>query len=224
MDFIIFCPFEDEQDIEEIHKIIQALPKTLPKCRHYPVLPRLTYMEHTPIAEMITESNIVVDNYDRYYANALLYYFCYLMPKEQFETVKKRYNSGELSASKLLKMYQSYLVENGIEIIEGTHEIPSSITTHRYERILKKRDYSNVIVWGAGDYFKEMEHIFKGINICHHIDDGKEERTIGNSTVSPMILANEKEFMPIFICSKRKRDIKMRIINEFPEYIDCIFV
>ena len=134
----------------------------------------------------------------------------------------KKYEKGDLSSSSLLQLYQSYIAENRIEFVPGTHDIPNSITTHRYERILRKNHYKDVIVWGGGDYYKEMEHIFKGVNIRYHVDDGK--KTGRDNIVSPDIILKVKEALPVFVCSNRKQEIKMKIINDFHDYTGRIIV
>ena len=223
VDFIIFNPAEDDKDNDETIKIIQSLPKELPRCRCYPVLPRLTFMEFTPIAKILVDKKILPKDYDHHYATAILYYLCFVMPKDEFEKIKQQYRSGEISREYLLEFYQSYMKENRIEFVPGTHDIPDSITTYRYERILKKNNFDEIIIWGAGSYYKELEYIFKDSKVLYHIDDGEEDALI-NNTVSPEVLLKKTKSVPIFVCSKFKMEIKMRIVNEFSQHIDEIYV
>lgn len=220
---IIFNPLETEMHIDKTIKMIQDLPKTPPNFRGYPVLSRLTYKEGTPISKSGLNEKVRPKDYDRYYAQALLYFLCFVMPADDFKEVHNKYKSGIYASGALLNIYQLYIKENGLKIVPGTHEIPNSITTHRYERIIRRKKYSNVIVWGSGEYYKEMEHIFKDVNIYYHIDDGKEMSFINNAQ-PPDILLKEHRGIPIFICSSRKQEIKMRIIRDYPQYIDDIYV
>lgn len=221
--FIFFNPLETETHIEKTIKLIQDLPKTPPNFRGYPILSRLTYKEGTPISKSGLSKKVKPEDYDRYYSQALLYFLCFVMPEDEFEVVHKKYKSGIYSAAALLNIYQLYLTQNNLKIFPGTHEIPNSITTHRYERILKRKKYSDVIVWGVGEYYKEMAHIFNDVNIYYHIDDGEENCLVDNTQFPDTLLEGKKE-IPIFICSKRKQDIKMRIIRDYPDYADGLYV
>jgi len=220
-DFIICNPAETEEDIKETFKVIQSLPKK----RAYLYLPRLVHFPGSPLVE----ENLLGPylnrhtDFEYYYSIALLYLLCFVLPEKEFNRIL---NDEDMVSSwqRLLSFYREYLDKHGISFPIGTHDVPSSITTHRYERILQKKNYSDVIVWGSGNYYKEMEEIFRGINIRYHIED--EARNVASNTgvVLPEILSNIKEPLPIFVCGPRKQEIKMRIINDYPNYAGKVFV
>ena len=125
----------------------------------------------------------------------------------------------------LKKTYQSYLSENKIKFMIGTHDIPGSITTHRYKRILKNKNYSRIIVWGAGEYFNSLSDIFNDVQIHYLIDDQSEIQNINEVKVSsPGVLKSVNDDMPIFVCHPNKSSIKTYIQKQFPLYKGQIYV
>ena len=150
-----------------------------------------------------------------------LYLICFQTTPKEFDQVLKDDKLAS-SCQRLLSFYRDYIDKHGIDFPIGTHEIPNSITTPRYERIIKKNQYSDVIVWGAGDYYEDMASIFEEVNIRYHIDDkGKDNR---EKMFPPDVLSKISEPFPIFICSPRKQEIKVRIISEYPNFRGRLFV
>lgn len=217
-DFIVFNPAETDQHVKETFELIQELPKE----RSYLNCSRLLYLPGTPASQLFAEFEKIPLDFERYYSRALLYLICYVLPKEEFEKVLR---DEKLTGSwqNLRLFYKEHLARNNITFPIGTHEIPGSITTHRYERILKKYKYTEVIVWGAGDYYREMAHIFKGTNITYHVDDEQYPQT-DLRVSSPEILKNVKDSPPLFVCSPKKLEIKTRIRKDFPRFSGKVFV
>jgi len=219
-DFIICNPAETKEDIKETFKVIQELPKK----RAYLYLPRLILFPGSPLVE----ENILGPylyrrtDFEYYYSIALLYLICFVLTEKEFDLIL---NDEKMVSSwqRLLDFYKEYLDKHGISFPIGTHDVPSSITTHRYERILKKNNYSDVIVWGSGDYYKDMAFIFDGVSIRYHIDDDPKISS-ENEYCSPDIFAKIGEPLPVFICSSKKQEIKMRIVSEHPKFLGKIFV
>ena len=220
-DFIICNPAETEEDIKQTFKVIQALPKK----RAYLYLPRLVYFPGSPLVEenlLGAYLNRSTD-FEYYYSIALLYLLCFVLPEKEFTHIL---NDEDMVSSwqRLLAFYREYLDKHRISFPIGTHDVPDSITTHRYHRILKKRQYADVIVWGNGDYYRDMEEIFQGINIRYHIEDEARNVDSNNGVVSPQSLCNLDEALPLFICSPLKQQIKLKILTDFPEYRGKIYV
>jgi len=178
----------------------------------------------SPIIDILKNYNYIDHNIEKYYCTALLYHLCFVMPKKEFDSIL--HNENLVSSWKDLKsLYQSYLCDNNIEFMIGTHEIPNSITTPRYRRILKKKGYKDIIVWGAGQYYNEMSDIFDDSNILYLIDDSKDKYFDNGYKISnPNVLKSLKNPIPIFICSKHKQEIKNQIIRDYPEYGGKIYV
>ncbi|MFH1673075.1 MAG: radical SAM protein [Pseudomonadota bacterium] len=210
-DFIVFNPAETKDDINKSYNVIQALPKK----RSYLYLPRLLNFPGTPINERLKGYSIKPSEFGNYYAQALLLLLCFVMNESEFDKILK---DQKLTSSwqSLLQFYKLYIKKHNIDFQIGTHDVPNSITTHRYHRILKRKQYTDVIVWGFGDYFYEMAHIFNNVNIRFHISDNADSPSAGLS--SPEVLRDIKEALPIFICSPRKQEIKIKILKEFSSY------
>lgn len=218
-DFIIGNPAEDMEDIMDTFKVLQALPRRRASIE----FPRLIFLDGTPIEKKLAPYLHRQRSDEYYYCLALLYLSAFVMQKDEFDKLL----SDEATTSSwqtLHSIYKKYLKDHNIFFQIGTHEIPDSITTHRYQRILKKKRYSDVIVWGNGDYYKEMAAIFKGTNVRYHIDDKEKNIVKSNNILPPNIISKISEPLPIFICSSRKQEIKMKIITEYPNFPGKIFV
>jgi radical SAM superfamily enzyme YgiQ (UPF0313 family) len=216
---IIFNPVEGKEDIKKTFKLLQALPKH----RAYIELSKLHYWPLAPIYELLKEYRKKPVDSEYFYRIGLLYLICFVTTEQEFDRIlrdKKMNSSWEC----LLSFYRDYIEKNRIDFPIGTHDIPNSITTPRYERIIKKNRYSDVIIWGAGNYFEQMSHIFEGINIRYQITDDEKNIEQKKSISSPDVLSKLNESLPIFICSPRKQEIKMKIINGYPNYTGKIFV
>jgi len=218
-DFIIFNPAERKEHKLETFKLIQALPKERTSLN----LTRLFYLPGTPASKLFTEKLIKPSEFERQYCDALLYLICFVVSKDDFDKILREQKMVS-SWQRLLLFYKDYLDKHGIEFPVGTHDVPSSITTHRYQRIIKKRQYTDVIVWGNCDYYKEMAVIFRETNIRYHIDDEKRSADPKDNVVSPEILSNLERPHPLFICSPQKQKIKMKVIHDFPKYQGRIYV
>ncbi|MBW1781650.1 MAG: cobalamin-dependent protein [Deltaproteobacteria bacterium] len=218
-DFIIFNPAEQKTDIEATLELIQMLPKE----RSYLQLSRLHYFPESPIVDILKPVRQNPLDFESHYATALLYLLCFVLPKKEFDALRR--DPGVTSSWRRLRtLYGDYLRQNHIEFPVGTHEIPGSITTHRYQRILNKRQYRDVIVWGAGDYFREMSQIFKDVRVKYLIDDKCNGGCHGLETSPPTILNREKGATPIFVCSRRKQEIKQYISQHYPDYGGLLYV
>ncbi|MFC1679207.1 radical SAM protein [Elusimicrobiota bacterium] len=216
-DFIVFNRAEKEEHIKETFELIQALPKK----RSYVNCARLLYLPGTPASRLFAEFEDKPLDFGHYYGISLLYLICFIVPPDEFDRVlRDRKLSG--SWEDLLAYYKNYLKENDIVFPTGTHADPESITTHRYARIIRKNKYSDIVLWGAGDYYRKMAGIFKGRNVRHHIDDSSAPA--GNGISAPKVLAGETSPLPIFVCSPEKRRIKMKIIADFPKYPGKVYV
>ena len=122
-------------------------------------------------------------------------------------------------------IYGEYLSSHAIDFMIGSHSVPGSITTHRYRRILEKNNFKEIIVWGNGDYYREMEGIFRGSHVRYHIDEGGEgDSAMETATEAPEMLEHVSGPLPLFICDPRKQEIKARIRREFPQFSGTIFV
>lgn len=218
-DLIGFNPAETEEHVKETFKLIQSLPKE----RSYLSCARLFFLPGTPAVELFAKFKNKPNDYERYYRNILLYLICFVMPEKEFDKIL---NDQKLTSSwqHLLSFYQDYLERHDIKFPIGTHEVPGSITTHRYQRILKKQKYSEIIIWGNGDYYKEMAHIFKGENIRYHIDDGINSNGTGKDISTPEVFSGIKEQIPVFICSSRKHEIRAKLMNEYSSFPGKIIV
>ena len=218
-DFIIFNPGETSEDIKTTFKLIQSLPKK----RSYLNLCRLYYFPVSPIVRILKEYEHVQYDFDHYYRIALLYLLCFVLPEKEFSSVL---NDDRMLASwqRLREFYKKYINDHNIDFSVGTHAVPESITTQRYERILKKEGYGDVVIWGDSDYYKDMSHIFGDVNVRYFIGDEGREECGGLVVWSPEILAEVQEPLPIFVCSKRKQKIKMDILRGYPKYRGRIYV
>jgi radical SAM superfamily enzyme YgiQ (UPF0313 family) len=216
-DFILFNPAETREHMMEAFKLLQVLPKK----RSYVNCSRLFYLPGTPACELFAEYRKKSIDFEAEYAKVLLYLICFVLPEEEFYKLLK--NEQMTSSWRRLKeFYTDYLKKHNIDFPIGTHEIPDSITTHRYQRILKKQKYPEIIIWGAGDYYKKMAGIFGGSNIRYHIEERDVLRE--GKVSSPSILADVKEPLPIFICAPQKREIKIKMHNDLPDYPGKIYV
>ena len=63
-DFIIGNPAEKYEDIQETFKVIQLLPRKFPMCRNVLVLPRLSNMPFTPIADILSEYENSIQDFE----------------------------------------------------------------------------------------------------------------------------------------------------------------
>ncbi len=211
-DFIIFNPAEKKEHIQETFKLIQALPKK----RAYLYMPRLYYFPGTPITHLIAQEHKTSSDFAYYYRIALLYLICFVTSKKEFDTVLN--NEQLISSHQHLKeYYQTYLKKNDINFMFGTHEIPESITTHRYKRIIENNNYTDIIIWKESAYYDQMKTIFSNCNILSTIDTN-------NTQQAEKILKQTQSPIPLFICSPDKAGIKQKIHSECPEYPGKIYV
>jgi radical SAM superfamily enzyme YgiQ (UPF0313 family) len=219
-DFILFNPVETFNDIKATIRLIQALPKK----RSYLQLSRLHYFPCSPIVDTLQKYKMSAEDIEYHYCVALLYLLSFVLPKNIFNKIlndKIKRNSKIF----LLETYRSYIAENKIEFSIGTHDVPNSITTNRYKRILEKNKYEKVIVWGAGNYYKDLSGIFNDTVITNLIDHRYVNKKINGMTVStPEVLDEDKGNLPIFICSRHKQEIKVNILKDYPSYTNRIFV
>ncbi len=212
-DFIIFNPAETAADHEATFDLLQALPNK----RSYLFMPRLFYYANTPIGDMLAPFDNEKLNADHYYRLALLYLICFSVPRDEFERVRA---DPKLAGSwqALKGYYQDHLEQSNYRLPIGTHDIPDSITTHRYQRILKKRGFSEVAVWGSGAYYQQLKEIFTGVKIRVHIDD------LGNGPLHPTRFDEIHDPLPLFICRPGKHEVKARLQTEWPHYPGPIIV
>ncbi|MEO5334742.1 MAG: cobalamin-dependent protein [Magnetococcus sp. YQC-5] len=212
-DFIIFNPAETPQDHEAAFSLLQALPNK----RSYLFMPRLFYYANTPIGDMLAPFNEQSLNADYYYRMALMYLICFAVPKEEFAQV--RINPKLIGSWQALKQYyQEYLHNTGYRMPIGTHDIPDSITTHRYKRILQKQGFSEVAIWGGGSYYQDLKEIFDGVKIRVHVDDP------GDGPVGLTGFDDIHDPVPLFVCRPGKHEVKARIRHEWPHYPGPIIV
>lgn len=211
-DFIIFNPAEEKKHILETFKLLQALPKE----RAYLYMPRLFYFPGTPICDVLENHPDNKNNYEYYYRLSLLYLICFVTTEKEFERIL---NDDVMisSSQRLKKYYRNYLQTHEIEFMHGTHDNPDSITTHRYQRIIKKNGYEDLIIWKDDNYFDEMKDIFEGKNILFSIND------ISNPEISNY-LENVRKPVPIFVCSPDKSKIKSYFYDNYPDYPGRIYV
>jgi radical SAM superfamily enzyme YgiQ (UPF0313 family) len=136
-DFIIFNPAESCKDIRATFQLIQSLPKE----RAHLQLARLHFFPESPILDILKNYREHRRSFDHYYCQALLYLLCFVLPVKEFDSIIE--DEYSVSSWKNLKrIYKSYVKENKIEFMVGTHDRPDSITTHRYKRILEKNNYN----------------------------------------------------------------------------------
>jgi len=211
-DFIIFNPAETEKDIIDTFKLIQSLPKKPPKYRTMLSLSRLSHYLGAPLFDWIGQypETQDEDELEYNYCISLLYLICFVMPNDEFNKLYSDFKTKKMSSKKLLSLYQSYLSDNKIEFIFGTHDIPDTITTHRYKRILEKNNYKDVIIWGEKDYYNKIKHIFDNLNVSY-IEGFSEENY--KADFSNTVFQNS----PIFICGnnsfKQKSKLYLRKIT-----------
>ncbi len=217
-DFIIFNPAERPEHHKETFKLLQALPKKRAKL----FLPRLYYFPLVPIHEILAEYRDVPIDFEHYYSIALLFLICFVVKENEFDQIL---NDEKMMGSwqKLRDYYREYIESHGIEFPFGSHAVADSITTPRYERILKKHGYRDVIVWGDDGYFNDMESIFADTNIVHFISDLPEQGGVSEKS-SPEVLKGVKDEIPLFICSRRKQEIKLKMLSEYSDYPGRVYV
>lgn len=215
-DFIIGNPLEKEEHIKETFDLIQALPKD----RAYLFLPKLFYFPNTPLSSMLEEYSFCseADN-EKYYKIGLLYLICFVLEKDEFQKVltDDKLNS---SSRHLFDFYQNYINKNGISFPIGTHEVPGSITTHRYERIIKNNNYNSIIIWKEDQYYGQMKHIFDSLDNIEVINDGLTDSGAGNHER----ILSDKNSSPLFVCSKEKQKIKHHIATRYPDFQGRVYV
>lgn len=216
-DFIFGNPAETEDDINETIRLIQKLPRK----RAYLELPRLIYLDGTPIMEKLAPYLNNRYPVHHYYRIALLYLCAFVMTVEEFDQLKN--DKDAVSSYQLLReTYKKYLQEHNITFTSGTHEVPDSITTHRYSRILHRKGYDEVIIWGAGEYYKEMEHVFtdvKGHLIGYNMPVVKNSQAYPPSHISQL-----KSDLPVFVCESDKQAALLNFHRQFPTYKGMIYV
>jgi radical SAM superfamily enzyme YgiQ (UPF0313 family) len=210
-DIIIFNPAETEDDVKETFKTIQRLPKK----RAYLELARLKCFPGLPIYDILSEYHEVQIDFEHQYRTALLYLLCFVLPEAEFEELLK--NRLLISSMQDLRSYyKEYLKMHDISFPIGTHTVPASITTSRYDRIIKRYNYEHIVVWKEDSYFEQMKHIFEGVKFTDIIDE--------NISNNPSIFKKLNADTPLFVCSARKQEIKRRILAEFPNYKGKIYV
>lgn len=218
-DFIIFNPAETRSDIAEAVRLLQVLPKK----RAYLSLGRLRYFPVSPIVHILKDYDHVHHGFDHYYAQALHYLLAFVMPPHELDRVLNGPDK-DCSWQGLKSTYKTYLKDHGITFPVGTHDVPDSITSHRYERIIKRQGYKEVIIWGVPDYYEKMSHIFNGVPVRHFIDDvdarGRFESTHGNGDLRETMKASS----PLFVCSGRKGEIKTHIRKQYPQFEGRVYV
>jgi len=219
-DFIVFNPAETKDDISITIKLIQSLPKK----RSYLSLCRLFYFPVSPIVNILKDYEHIQHSASYYYSISLIYLLSFLLPENELNKILK--DEKMVSSHSFLKeKYKSFLKDNKVDFMIGTHNIPDSITTHRYKRILDNKKYKEVIVWANGNYFNELSDIFSNTNIIHLINDDREEiGTMNTNFSSPDILNNVQKPIPIFICSKDKQKVLNIISKDYPDYKGRVYV
>ena len=217
-DFIVFNPAEKQEHIEDTFKLLQTLPKKRAKL----LLLRLHYFPNTPIHDILRNHYLDSHDFEYYYRIALLYLICFVVSKNEFNKILA--DRKLTSSSKSLKLfYRNYLDRHGIKFIDGTHAIPESITTHRYERIISKKNFDNIIVWKEDDYYNKMAKAFSQTNILYFIDESRNNSSHKNA-MNPEILKSITYPYPLFICSPQKQEIKKKILSEYPKYPGQVYV
>jgi len=205
-DFMIFNPSETAEDIKKTFQVIQLLPKE----RSYLFLPRLLYYPGAPIYEILNEYHEENLDFEYYYSIALLYLICFVSTKKEFDSILN--NTNMVSSWELLfSYYKNYINKNEINFPIGTHNVPHSITTHRYQRSIQKNKYKDIIIISNSNYFKEMSHVFRDTNVISNIDE---------NDAMPILDRN----IPIFICSPNKQKLKTQFYDANPTYDGKLFV
>ena len=216
-DFIIFNPAETAADREATFSLLQRLPKQ----RAYIQMSRLHYFKDSPIVEILDRHIHEIKPYDQYYRTALLYLLCFVMPKTDFQKLLAD-RAATASWQALKDCYRNYVAAHQLSFPIGTHQVPDSITTHRYQRILKKQRYRKAIVWGNGDYYRSMSGIFKDVDVAHVAPAASPPDTNGNVSVD--CLPEPAASLPIFICSEHKQEMLSKFYATFPDYTGKIYV
>ena len=122
------------------------------------------------------------------------------------------------SWTRLKSVYKDFLNANDIGFQVGTHDIPGSITTHRYQRIIRKNRYKEIVVWGSQDYYGQMEDAFAEVKKMHFVADESDSNVLDRNIQSAYFPKEIDDSIPVFICSKHKQEIKMKIRNSYPDY------
>lgn len=212
-DFILFNPAEQREHWHEAFQLIQQLPKK----RAYLQLARLHYFPHSPIRESLTGYSY--RPFEDYYCQALLYLICFVTSPDEF---RKVLNDEALTQSwqSLKDFYQSYLKTQDIRFEQGTHDVPDSITTHRYRRIIANKKYNQVIVWKDDAYYRQMAHVFDGLDLVFQLQFNQFP-TASKHPELKQLLDNKT---PIFICGSDKYRIKKHLKTSYPGFSGEIFV
>ena len=212
-DFIIGNPIEKEVHIKEAFKLIQSLPKD----RAYLFLPKLFYFPNTPLSKLLKKYSIFTEaENEKYYKIGLLYLICFVTQTSEFEKVlaDDKLNS---SSARLLDFYRELIREKNIEFPIGTHDVPGSITTHRYERILKNNRYQKIIIWKDNAYYDEMSHIFDGLEKIEISDEP-------GTDPDHELIFDAGNTVPVFICTGKKQQIKKHIWDQYPAFQGRVYV
>ena len=216
-DFIIFNPAETRSHINVAIQLIQALPKE----RSYLSMGRLHYFPVSPIVGILKDYDHVRHSFQHYYALALQCLLAFVMTPRELNGVLAE-PLGEDSWRRLKSVYQTYLQDHGLGFPVGTHEVPESITAHRYERIIRKQGYREVIIMGDRHYFEKMSHVFDSVPLKHFINDNAAGS--GLSPGNEEIMDRMEATVPLFVCSGRKGEIKTHIQQHFPRFRGRVYV
>lgn len=215
-DFIIFNPAETGKDIALTFELIRKLPKK----RCYLQLARLFSFPMAPISSIMQEYTTVKKSTEMYYKTALLYLCRFLLSDDNFNKLLQQRDT--LHSNEILQYYQDYIRDHNIEFQIGTHAKAEAITTQRFKRLLGKRQEQEIIVWGKGDYYQDLKHIFSQYKIRHHFDD----RGVGPEELKRFLTGLQQSPTPlsIYICTSEKQRVKKLLLTHLPDYQAMIFV
>ena len=218
-DFILFNPIETFEDAKETIDLIQSLPKS----RSYLQLSRLHYFPCSPIVETLKSINFPPNFIEYNYCIALLYLLSFVLPHDEMNNLLSD-SQNNMSKTFLLNKYKSYIAEHNLSFPVGTHDVPDSITTHRYKRIIEKNSYKEIAVWIDNDYFQKMKSAFNSVAKIHYFSDNESVVLEWEKVMKPSALKNQAKDIPLFICSKRKQQIKKYIVENFSGLEEQLYV
>ncbi len=195
-DFIVFNPAERQEHVQQTYDLIRLLPKK----RSYIFMPRLFYYDMVPINDILSGVRVQPEEFEAHYIRALSYLLCFVTDKADFEEIMADPAiSGDWCTLKAF--YQALLKERDITFNVGTHEVPDSITTPRYGRIIEKNNFLEAVVWGDESYFEPMRHVFPEPMKLHFMGNF----TNGHNPLPVEALDWLNPDLPVFVCTADKQ-------------------
>ena len=201
-------PLASEEDFAAGLELTRDLPFNPETCAF--TVHKLKNLPKTPLTQRIQDAGFSEESKKDWYHKALLTNLRILADDDIFNDIR---------ASAFFKKHPDFLsrLMDGFIVDQyqrrGYIVFRDDLLAQVYERRLMQFHAQDIIVWWSETYWERFKHLFGQSNIIAFLNSDKalHGRMVGDQPIVGPEFLNDKEGIPVFICSPHKKEIVQRI-------------